>query len=95
MLVGVDMRLWMGDSGGLVRVDERANIAPTLHDPPSVLALEKPAIVECALTRGAGGWVASFLKLRHDKTRPNDTRTVVATVKNVAENVLVTELMAQ
>ena len=95
LLLGVDMVLWVGDSGGLVRVDERADIVPVLHDPPSVLALKKPAIAECTLTRDNGKWVASFLKLRLDKKRPNDARTVVATMTNVAENVLVSELMGQ
>jgi hypothetical protein len=50
-------------------------------------------VVECSLTPVEHGWVATVVRTRPDKIHPNDVRIAEFTIKNIRENIDISELM--
>ena len=83
-----DHRLVYSDEGR--EVDAAAGGGFKLPSLPAADVLRAPCIVECACDRDKQ---LRFVRVRYDKTTPNDASTVNATLQNVAENVTEGEIV--
>ena len=50
-------------------------------------------VVECQLTKASGKWQARIIKIRPDKTHPNDVRVARLTMQNIEENIQLDEFL--
>jgi mRNA capping enzyme, catalytic domain/mRNA capping enzyme, C-terminal domain len=87
----VDGQLYMTDRGTPVCVSHMFTVSSSSFDAASTAAA---AVIECRLEPRAAAmpWVLYVIKVRTDKSTPNDITTLHATMRNVLEAVSRTEL---
>jgi len=60
---------------------------------PGGVVAPEGCVVECRMTpRDSTTWVARFVRIRDDKTTPNDLRVAKLTLQNIFENITLDEL---
>jgi hypothetical protein len=96
LLVGPEKTLWCGDSGDLVALASLRY--PDLPSLPHCLQAGDPRVAEGTIVelepRGtASAMVLAFVRVRSDRTTPNNLGCVVSTLKSVVDNVRVEDIL--
>jgi hypothetical protein len=86
-----DGQLYVFDKGHPVRVSPREFV---LHDHHPEATTKGAVVIECRLEPHQPSWRVHIVKVRTDKSTPNDIKTLHATMRNVLEAIDRTELNA-
>ena len=79
--------LWLETRGVRVNAHTHLNIMG-LHNPNN-----HTGVIECSMMQTDVGWIATVVRPRPDKLHPNDSRVAEYTLRNILENIDVSELL--